>query len=352
MLGLDQFRPPHAFGSSHGHSRIIREAYFEDTAYVPLVQRAYELWKDLEKVSGRKMFSQTGGLMIGNPEGVLVSGAIRSAREHHLQHRILSAAEVRKAYPVLHPAEDMIGVFEPRAGILFPEAIIEAHLALAQEKGASVFFDEPVLEWEPQGEAVRVITKRNTFAANKLLITAGAWVKTLLQDLALPLSIERQVMFWFAPRSVPQKFKPENCPVHLWEYSPGRFFYGLPALGHAIKVAIHHEGEITEPDKLRDDVSEGDMESMRKLLASFIPDANGQLKTAMVCKYTNAPDGHFLFDFHPKHKQALIASPCSGHGFKFSSVIGELAATLLNGQIPPFDLRLFNIKRFGSSADK
>src|SRR5690349_14932059 len=158
VLGLDRYEPPHQFGSSHGLTRIIREAYFEHPLYVPLVQRAYELWGDLEKESGRKLFIQTGGLMIGPPEGVLVAGAKRSAEEHKLQYELLSAAEIRRRFPVLAPDEKMVAVSEPRAGILFPELAIQTHLDLGIKYGADLRFNEPVVRWEPDGDGVRVFT--------------------------------------------------------------------------------------------------------------------------------------------------------------------------------------------------
>jgi len=340
VLGLDRFAPPHAFGSSHGQTRIIREAYFEHPLYVPIIQRAYELWAELEKESGRNLFRQTGGLMIGRPESAVVSGAKRSAEEHHLRHEILAAAEVRRRFPALQPADEMIAVWEPRAGILFPEVCIETHLGLAKQYGAELHTDEPVMRWRSDGDGVRVFTASGEHEADQLLLTAGSWAKSLLPDLNLPLTVERQIQFWFEPKN-PSCFQPDRCPIHIWEYEPDRHFYGFPNLGNGVKVAGHHEGGITNPDSINRDVTPEEVEAMRRIVRTFLPGAGGPLGSAVVCMYTNTTDHHFFIDRHPAHPQVLIASPCSGHGFKFSSVIGEILTDLLTEGKSRFDLRLF-----------
>jgi len=346
VLGLDRFQPPHNLGSSHGLTRIIREAYFEHPLYVPLVQRSYQLWAALEKQAGRKLLLPTGGLMIGPPEGVLVRGAKRSAQEHRLEHEILSSSELHRRFPVFEPAENMIAVWEPRAGILFPELAVESHLKLAAENGAVLQFNEPVRKWEADRGGVRVFTETNTYRANRLLLSAGPWMSDLLPDVKLPLRVERQVLFWFEPHSRPEQFQPKHCPIHLWEYAPHHFFYGFPDLGDGVKVAFHHQGENTDPERVCREVSARETKTMRQLLRRFLPTADGPLKSATVCIYTNTPDEHFILDYHPVHREVVIASPCSGHGFKFSPVIGEIAAVLLNDQAPPFDLSLFGARRF------
>ncbi len=371
VLGFDRFQPPHQLGSSHGLTRIIREAYFEHPSYVPLVQRAYELWADLEKESGRRLLLQTGGFMIGPPDGALVSGARRSAEKHHLRHEILSAAELRRRAPIFEPDENMIAVWEPRAGILFPEIAVQTHLDLAAKHGASLKFNEPVLQWAANGDGIRVSTSAGAYTAARLMLAAGTWMDSLVSQrqggdhgnkhttqssrspgfpqLNLPLSVERQVLFWFEARSQADQFQPVRCPVHIWEYAAERFFYGFPDLGDGIKAAVHHEGQPANPEDIRREAGENEIQVMRSILRRFIPAAEGRLKSSSVCLYTNTPDQHFVFDFHPMHPGVLIASPCSGHGFKFSSVIGELAAMLLTGQQPSSDLSLFKIDRFINS---
>jgi len=347
VLGLDRFTPPHSFGSSHGQTRIIREAYFEHPLYVPLVQRAYQLWAELEHASGRDLLRITGGLMIGRPDGVLVGGARRSAEQHRLRHELLTAAELRTRFPALRPADDMVAVWEPRGGILFPEAGVSAHLALAQAHGATLRYDEPLASWRSEGDGVRVVTDKGEYRAGQLLLTAGAWIRTLVPELNLPFTVERQVVYWFAPRADPALFAPARCPVHLWETAPRTFFYGVPDLGDGVKVAGHHAGEAADPDQLRRTVSGAEVAAMRELVRRFLPDADGALRSAAVCMYTNTPDEHFWIDWHPQQAQVLIASACSGHGFKFSSVIGEVLADLLIGGQSRFDLSLFRGRRGG-----
>lgn len=347
VLGFDRFHPPHNLGSSHGRSRIIREAYFEGEYYVRLVQRAYDLWEDLERESGRRILRTTGGVMIGPPDGVLVKGSEFSAQENGLEYRKLSASELRHQFPMFAPSQEMVGVWEKRAGILFPELAVQTHLELAAHRGAQLHHNEPVLRWEPEDGGVRVFTEQRSYRADRLLLTAGAWMKSLLPDLQLPLDVERQVLFWFQPAASPEFFAPGRCPISIWEYAPDEFFYSFPDLGDGVKVALHHQGEITTADHVRREVGLDEVERMRKLLLRFLPGAAGHLKSAEVCVYTNTPDEHFLLDQHPRHPSVFIASPCSGHGFKFSSVVGEIAAARLAGEEVPFDLHHF---RYGTRA--
>ena len=346
VLGLDRFTPPHTFGSSHGETRIIREAYFEHPTYVPIIQRAYDLWADLERESKQSLFLQTGGLMIGPVDGIVFGGAKRSAELHRLDHEVLSASEVRRQFPGLEPAEDMMAVHEPRAGILFPQACIESHLALGRRSGASLQFDEPVVRWRAEGDGVRVFTSKGEYKAGRLLLTAGAWIRSLLPDLNFPFTVERQILFWFEPCGDANLFKPERCPIHLWEYAPERFFYGFPDLGTGVKVARHHQGHLTNPDNVQRAVAPEEVETMRVIVRRFLPQAEGPLRASTVCLYTNTPDGHFFIDSHPEYPQVLVASPCSGHGFKFSSVIGEILSDMIIQGRSRFDLSLFRNRLF------
>jgi len=343
VIGLDRFAPPHSLGSSHGKTRIIREAYFEHPLYVPLIQRAYELWAELESESGDKLFRQTGGLMMGRPDSAVVAGARRSAEEHRLKHEILSAHNVRLRFPALNPIDEMIAVWEPRAGILFPERCVEAHLASARRRGAELHFEEPVLRWQRDGEGVRVFTNRDEYRAGQLLLTTGSWITSFVSELRLPLTVERQIQFWFEPKN-PARFQPDRCPIHIWEHEPGKYFYGFPDLGEGVKVAGHHEGKTVDPESIDRVVAPDEVEGMRAIVRRFLPDADGPLRSAIVCMYTNTPDGHFVIDRHPAHPQVLIASACSGHGFKFSSVIGEVLAELLVEGETQFDLDLFRAR--------
>jgi sarcosine oxidase len=341
VLGFDRFAPPHTLGSSHGKTRIIREAYFEDPAYVPIVQRAYQLWSDLEGEARTTLLLKTGGLMIGRPESGVVAGARLSAEGHGLEHEVLSAAEVIRRFPSLNPEADMIAVYEPRAGILFPEACVRAHLLLAQSHGAEIHTHEPLLSWKANGTGVSVTTERATYNAEWLVISAGSWAAQLLTDLAPPLTVERQVQFWFDPTRAHATFSPTHCPVHLWEVDDHQLIYGLPDLGEGVKVARHHRGVSGSPDSLNREIDAEEIADMRGLVQRFLPDADGAFRSAAVCLYTNTPDGHFWIDRHPAHANVLIASPCCGHGFKFASAVGEILADLATHRTAPFDLSLF-----------
>ena len=338
VLGLDRLHPPHTFGSSHGQSRIIREAYFEHPIYVPIVQRAYELWAELAQASPEAAVLQTGGLMIGVPDGVVVKGTLASARTHHLQHELLSAEEVRRRFPAIDPRDDMVAVWEPRAGVVFPERCVQAHLHFAQQSGAALKFNEPVTSWSDQGETLEVKTTQGIYHCKHLVISAGGWAKELVPE--LPVVVERQVLVWFEQQK-PELFSPDHCPIYLFEYEPNRYFYGFPELGNGVKVARHHEGLPTTPDSVNREVDPEEIKSLHEIVRSFLPELAGKALDAVVCLYTNMADEHFLIDWHPKSSRVLVCSPCSGHGFKFSSAIGEVAADLVLSGRSRFDLSLF-----------
>ena len=344
VAGFDRFTPPHALGSTHGLSRIIRESYYEHPRYVPLVQRAYELWADLERRSARRLFHQTGGLMIGQRKGVLVTGALRSAREHGLEHEELSAAAVRSRFPAFAVPNEMIAFYEPRAGILDPEGCVDAHLHLAAAAGAEVFVDEPVRDWSVGGGRVRVVTSKGEYDAGRLALCAGAWTPALLDDDSVELRVERQVMHWFTPARDPELFRPAACPIAMIEYAPDRIFYFVPDGGDGVKAAIHHEGEAADPDTVRRDVDEDDIDRVTRLLTTYLPAAAGVRRRSATCLYTNTPDGHFLIAPHARHDDVLVVSACSGHGFKFASAIGEAVADLVMGTERP-DLLPFGRER-------
>jgi sarcosine oxidase len=309
VLGLDRYVPPHTFGSSHGQTRIIREAYFEHPSYVPLVQRAYQLWAELERETGDRLFQQTGGLMIGPRDGIVFTGARSSAEQHGLPHEVLTSTQIRQRFPVFETSEDMAAIWEPRAGILFPEKCIEAHLGLAKRAGADLRFNEPVQDWHAVGSSVEVRTAVASYSGGQMLCSAGAWIGDLVRDLTLPLTVERQVLYWFEPCRHDAFFQPEMCPIYIFEFEQGRFFYGFPDWGNGVKVARHHEGAQTHPDKLDREVYPSEVEEMRAILRKFLPDAEGTLRSTAVCMYTDAPDGHFVIDRHPGFPQVLLASP-------------------------------------------
>ena len=346
VLGIEQFTPGHANGSSHGKSRIIREAYFEDPRYVPLVQRAYECWRALEEESGATVFRQTGGLMLGAPDSDVVSGALLSARQHGLTHEVITSDEVRHRYPAFRPRESDVGVVEPRAGMLAPEVAIGAFMDVAKRDGAHVRSDEAMLSWRAVGDGVEVTTTRAAYSADKLVLTVGAWSGKVLAELGVPFVPQRNVLYWFEPAANAAFFTPEKFPIFLQDLDGGLTLYGFPDTGDGVKVALHHHGDEVDPDTLRRTVSHEEIAFMRALLAQYMPDVNGVLRDAAACMYTNVPDNHFVIDWHPAHRNVVVASPCSGHGFKFASALGEVLASMVVGATVSFDTSLFSLARF------
>jgi sarcosine oxidase len=351
VLGLERFTSPHGQGSSHGQSRIIRLAYAEGPAYVPLLRRAYELWFALQREAGEPLITLTGGIMLGTGASELVRGAARSAREHGLDHELLDAAAIRRRFPQFHVPDDAAGLYEAAGGVLYPEAAVAAHLRGAAAAGAELRFDEPVLSWEaaPSGDRVRVTTARGSYEAERLLIAAGAYAPALLRDLGLPLAVQRNVLYWLRPTAAPELFAPGRCPIYIWEADGEPTMYGFPTLSGApagVKVAFHGHGPLTTPETIDRQVHDHEVAAMRSWLAERMPAlAGGELTATATCMYTLTPDEDFILDLHPAHTQVLICSPCSGHGFKFATAVGEIMADLAERGATPHPIAPFSIAR-------
>jgi sarcosine oxidase len=348
VLGIEQLTPGNAIGSSHGDSRIIREMYFEHPLYVPLVQRAYDLWRELEASAGGRLMTINGGLMIGPFDGAIVNGTLRSAHEHNLEREILTAEQTRVRYPAFDLSDDLVAVVDPRAGYLDPEACIEAHMSLARAAGADVRLSETVLKWEPDGEGVRVTTSAGAYVADRLVIAGGAWNNDLLRDLDLSLQVERQVVFWLDPDGDASVYESDRFPIYAYEYKPGHICYGFPRLARGVKSSVMHSGELSStPDEVRRSVDASEVEPLRAALRPVLPElSRARVLESTTCLFTNTSDHDFLIDFHPAYPQVLISSPCSGHGFKFSSAIGELQADLLIDGATRFDISPFRYDRY------
>ncbi|MDQ7828018.1 MAG: N-methyl-L-tryptophan oxidase [Armatimonadota bacterium] len=350
VLGLDRYPPAHDRGASHGRSRIIREAYFEHPAYVPLVQRAYELWAELERACGRLLLLTTGGIMLGRPESVLVRGALASARTHGLAHELLDGREVRRRFPVFQPDDEMAGVLEPRAGVLFPEEAILAALQEAARAGAELHHEEPVLTWAAGPTGVAVRTARGDYEAGLLVLTPGPWAPHLLAELGLELTVQRQVVPWFRPAALPEAFAPERCPIYIWMVGE-RLYYGFPQLGDSgVKIAEHvTAGAPTTAETVRREVDPREVEALREaFVRRYMPAADGRLLDVTTCLYTMTPDAHFVIDSHPDHPNVVVACGFSGHGFKFAPVVGEILADLALEGRTAHDIGLFRIARFAA----
>ena len=344
VLNIERFGVNHGFGSSHGKTRIIRLAYYEDPRYVPLLRRAYESWRELESKSGKKLLQVTGGLMIGRPDGELVKGVLKSAREHGIPHRVMSASDAESRFEVFTLGEEYGTVFEESAGVLFAEDCVRAFVGLGSEAGCEYRFSEQVLKWRGTAEGVEVETQAGRQTAAKLVFCAGPWNGGLLQGL-LPLQVERQVPLWFSAGGS-GSFSPSKMPVFIMEEDPGRFYYGIPDVGHGVKVARSHGGEQTDPDKARREVTDEDIAPVRKFISRRLRDLDGRPIASTTCLYTNTPDMNFAVGPHPSEEKVVVVGGFSGHGFKFASAIGEVAADLAAGKPVSYDLNFLDPARF------
>jgi len=346
VLGIDRFDPPHEYGSSHGQTRTIREAYFEHPDYIPLIQRAYELWSELESASSEKLFSQTGCLMMGQPDSTVVTGAKESADTHTLPYDWLTADQIRTQYPIFNISDETVAVREPRAGILLPEKCIASYLKLARQQGAEIRTNIEVTSWNLSSGKYSVVTASGRFTADQLVVSAGAWVGRLLPDLSHLFNVDRQLLFWFEPAEAPENLSKGRLPIFILEYQPDRFIYGFPDSGDGFKVARHYQGTTCDPDKIDRSVHQHEINEILEILRSYIPSSAGELCSTAVCMYTNTPDLHFVIDEHPQYPGLWVVSPCSGHGFKLASVIGEVVAQQVTSEKISFDLSLFKLSRF------
>jgi sarcosine oxidase len=343
--GIDRFAPGHDRGSSHGATRVIRQGYFEHPSYVPLVRAAYPLWRGLEALTGETLLTVTGILEMGTPECELVAGTLQSARLHGLPHDILDAAGVIKRFPAFRVPDDFIGVFQPDGGFLRAEPAVAAFQSAARRAGADLRTEERVLGVEPHGDGVRVTTERGEVHAGCAVVAAGAWLTSLLPQLPAPLRTTRQVLAWFEPAER-SEFAAGRFPVFFLQNQDGAF-YGFPADADGVKVARHHHlDETADPDRYDRTVSAADEALIRNFLKAHLPDAGGPLAAARTCLYTMTPDGDFIIDRLPAHPQIIVASPCSGHGFKFAPVIGEILADLATAGRTEHDISRFSLKRF------
>jgi sarcosine oxidase len=327
VLGLEQFAPGHDRGSGHGESRMIRTAYFEGPEYVPLVQAAFPLWRELEAEAGVELLTVTGALMIGRPAGELVSGALRSAREHGLACEVLGPADAAARFPQHRLAPGEVALWEEAAGVLRPERAIRAAAERAVALGARLVTGTRAEAVEvDEGGSVTVRAGGAAYRAPQLVVCAGPWLGGLLPGLGLPLSVERQVMTWFPARDA-ALFAPERFPPFIRERE-GPFGYGLPALdGATVKVAFHHGGGRADPDALDREVAEAELAPVAAFVAETLPDLVPRPARAVVCMYTNTPDEHFVVGA-PGLPGVTVLGGFSGHGFKFAPVLGEIAADL------------------------
>jgi sarcosine oxidase len=344
VLGLDRYAPPHRNGSSHGGSRIIRKTYGEGATYLPLLQRAYHLWEALEATTDETLWTRTGGVDIGPPDSPSVRGPLAAAQRFDLAHALLSPAEAKRRFPMFRVPSHHVVFWDPEAGILHPEACIRAHAQQARRHGATLRHNEPVHQWQSTAAGVQVATDTRTYRARWLVVCAGGWTGSLVPDLELPLTIERQVNGWFQPPAE-ASLGPSVCPVFRAVGAAGCVLYGVPDLGSGVKVGVHHEGQrVTHPRDLRRAVQPADVARLREHLPRLMPATAGAAVTAETCFYTNTPSHRFVIDKHPR-APVVVASACSGHGFKMAAAVGEALAHLVLGVPPAVDLGPFRRSR-------
>lgn len=351
VLGLDRFAVPNTMSSHHGVNRIIRLAYFEGSAYVPLVRRAYELWQRLERDSGRKLLHVTGSLDLGPGGSEGVEGALRSCREHGLAFDHLDGTEIARRFPAVRVPPAYAGVFQPQGGFLASEDAVAAHAALARRFGADIRTGERVLGWQPQGDGVSVRTEAGEHHAGRLVLSCGPWIGDLVPALAGRAVPIRQILGWFGMGDA-APFQPDRLPVFVLSTQEGRYFYGFPEWGvPGFKIGCHHHlCEATDPDQLDRTLHPRDEALLRGCVARFFPGADGPVLDHRACLYTNIADEDFVIDVLPGCPQVVVASPCSGHGFKFATVVGEIVADLAEKGTTAHDIGRFGLDRLISGG--
>lgn len=349
VLGLEQFDIPHEQGSHAGQSRLIRKAYGEDIAYVPLLERAYENWKTLEVETGSKVYFETGLTYFGNPKNTFLDTVRESARQYDIPLQSHGAAD----HPLFQLSEDQQILHEPEAGLLTPERSIMLMALEALRLGATMQTGEAVKKWQHESGGVTVSTAKQTYRARKLIFTSGAWTWKLLPQLAPRLKVTRQVLGWFQPQNW-ESFALGEFPCWFME-AEGRDFYGFPMLPTAsfggpvgLKVALHYPGhEVTDPSEISMPILDSEKQELTEFLQHFLPLGYVKPLTYKTCLYTNSPDTHFILDhLSGFDKDVVIGAGFSGHGFKFASVIGEILADLAVMGQTPLPIEFLRLSRF------
>jgi len=345
VLGLEQFNIPHALGSSHGITRIIRLGYYEDPSYTPLVNRALELWKELQTEVDERLYYETGSIDAGASGDLTFEGSLSACKFHKLPYEVLDNQQVEERFPAYKLPKNIMSVYQRDGGFLLPERCIVSHVMAAQSLGARIQAREEVLEWSTTSQGVRVVTNQGTYEAEQLVFTAGAWMGQLVKEMGLFTRVERQVLGWFQPL-VRDIFSPTKFPVFNIQVPEGRY-YGLPEFSvPGFKLGrYHHLDEGVIPQNLSQICTKEDQSVLRDFVAKYFPLGNGATMALAPCMFTNTLDEHFIIDEHPKYSQVKIVSPCSGHGFKFCSVIGEIVADLVQSGKTRHDISLFSMKQ-------
>jgi sarcosine oxidase len=364
VLGIDQFSPPHALGSSHGDTRITRQAIGEGEHYTPLALRSYELWREIEQQTGETLLEITGGLIISSNATVssmhvpeFLANTLAAAKTYDIGHEIFDAAEIRRKFPQFHVEDGEYGYYEYDAGFLRPERCIGAQIALAKQFGAIVHCNEKVETFHETTGIVSVRTSLGEYEADRLIVTAGAWLPKLISDdIGGLFKIIRQVLVWFDVMTPIERFQPSHFPIFIWAL-PGKTqgIYGFPAIdgrNGGVKIATEQYASMTTADSADRSVTPEEIQAIYEdYVAPYFPDLSRTCVKAATCLYTLTPDSHFVIDSHPEYPSVILASPCSGHGFKHSAAIGEVLAQLALDGVSAIDISRFKFSRFQTRAD-
>ena len=347
VIGLEQFTPAHDLGSSHGKTRMIRKAYFEDPAYVPLVLRAYQLWPELERATGQEILRLTGLLSVGEETSEIIRGTRRAAIEHDLSIESLSQREVKTRYPTLNLWKNEVALFEIDGGVLDPERAIRAHLQLAESGGAEMRFGVAMESWHATDGGFDLCVSDGTqISASKLVLALGAWFQETLESLGVHIRVQRNIQAWFRPRT--HAYDAPAFPGFLVnrEGLPAPL-YGFPDFGDGIKAAFHGHGDLTDAKQINREIDQpGDVEPIARAVEQWMPGAAQTLREAKPCMYTLTPDQHFVIDQHPGHPNLILCGGFSGHGFKFAPVVGEIGADLALEGGSRHDIEFLSLRRF------
>lgn len=347
VLGLEQYGVPHAYGSSHGSTRIIRLAYYEGAEYVPLLRAAYQYWRELEGVAGEEILRVTGGLDIGPPGSRTVRGSKQSCLRNGLHFEELGGRQASRRFGGYDLPESLRAIYQPDGGFLMSERAVAAYAKAAVGRGAELLAGVRVSRWERSGSGIVVHADHGSFTAQKLVLTAGAWTGELGPAIRSWCRPERQVMLWTEPLTS-DLFSPQRFPVFNMESPLGRF-YGVPNHGgEGFKVGkFHHlKQSLASPSELNRECGEEDEEVLRDAVRKYFPLADGPTRRMVACMFTNTPDEHFILDRYPGQRDVFVAAGFSGHGFKFCSVVGRVMADLCLGIEPRWDLQRFRAERF------
>lgn len=350
ILGIEQFAIPHDMGSSHGLTRIIRLAYYEDNSYVPLLRRSYALWAELERDFGERLYHQTGSIDMGPPESEVFAGSLQSCIDHQLEHETLDSRQLRARFPAYQMPPETMALYQPQGGLLIPERCVVAHVELAKYQGAAVHRGERVLGWDIlPDERIALRSDIADYTAEKLVICGGAWASKLVPQLAGKAVPERQALVWLETKQ-PELFLPERFPVWNGQVEEGRY-YGFPEFNPAGKTPgmkfgrYHHLDEECDPDELDRAVNAKDVALLRAFAERYFPAGAGRVLRSVVCMFTNTADEHFVLDTLPDAPQVAIAAGFSGHGFKMASVVGEIMADLAQTGQTRHDIALHRLSR-------